>query len=900
MASAAAAVAEAGAAASGGGAVKISKAVAPSPPAFKCPITHEVMEDPVCTCDGHTFERSAIESWLVSRDTSPLTGLKLESRTLLSNVALRCAIEEYFQGFAKQDAQHIDFGEIELTGEISVAKAKAVYEGQWRGKDVAVLKVAKGSCDMEVSALARLSKHASLVRFYGLATDGSGHDYLLTELAPRGSLRTTIEQIEEVGHDICFGTMMAISHQVCEGMEAVAAEGLLHRNLGLRNILCFQLDPTDPSLTDVKVGDFGLSKSGQAYVGREEGCAVAWLSPEALTKRTWSEKSDVWAFGVTLWELFSEGTVPFADMESDEAITKAVVTGDRLGRPVLCPSDVYKVLQFCWQRRPEDRPAFRSLRILLRDAERDVAVAEALAERTSRRRDSTVSRGGGGDGATTPMRSDSGNSSKGTTTSDKNTPEDAQSKIELVIGRMTQSVADARIQEEGARALANLAGTAFGRTHIAKMHGIEALVAAMRAHTAVKAMQECAVAALSNLSASHAENQVKIAEKGGIEVLISAMREHRQKPLVQQYGATALRNLTLHNAENKKAIARMKGIDALISAMETHPKHAAVQQYAADAIQNIALHNADNKIAIQKRGGITVLIKAMQQHRSESRVQQYICFALANLSANNAFNAELIAKEGAIEEIIVAMTSHRGKPGVQRYGASALKYLAGENKDNQEKIAEHGGIKALVQAMTTHRTNDAVQQYAASALKNLAANNSENKSHIATDGGIAVLLTAMRSHRMKPLVQQHAASALQNLAGNHTHNKERIATDGGIPLIIAAMSNHPRESQVQRYAASALKNLSSDNSENKLTIARSGGIEALVAAVVNHGSESEVQQYAAGALQNIAANNAFTKAEVVRLGGVSALNESLRTSSSVRRNNTVRESLESALKVIDN
>eukprot|EP00038_Savillea_parva_P019814 m.29034 g.29034 ORF g.29034 m.29034 type:complete len:908 (+) comp4566_c0_seq1:234-2957(+) len=896
-----------GAASAAGAAGSAVRHPAECPPSFKCPVTQEVMRDPVCTCDGHTFERQSIEQWLISHDTSPLTGLRLESRTLLPNVALRCAIEEYFSGFAKQNANQIEFHEIELVNEIAVARSKAVYEGLWRGKEVAVLKVAKGTCDMEVSALARLSKHASLVRFYGLASDGAS-DYLITELAPRGSLRTVIERLEDEGQGMCFGVMMAVAHQICEGMEAVAAEGLLHRNLGLRNILCFQLDATDPSLTDVKIGDFGLSKSGQTYYGGEEGLPAAWLSPETFVERTWSEKSDVWAFGVTLWELFSEGCVPFPDAESDAKIGEAVVAGDRLGCPDHCPSDVYKVMQFCWQRRPEDRPTFRSLRILLRDAERDVAVLDALMnERSSRRKDSTASTSGGGASASGGMeRTSSSSSSRDRGDRDKASgvdkmpPEDAQSRIEHVITRMTSSLRNARIQEEGARILANLAGTAIGRSHIAKMNGIDALIAAMRAHTKVKPVQECAVAALSNLSASHSENQTKIAERGGIEVLISAMTEHRTKPLVQQYGATALRNLTLHNAENKKAIARLKGIDALISAMEAHPHHASVQQYAADAIQNIALHNAENKVTIQQRGGIKVLIQAMQQHPSEARVQQYICFALANLSANNPRNAELIAQEGAIKEIIVAMNTHRGKPGVQRYGASALKYLAGENKDNQQKIADNDGIKALVQAMTTHRTNDAVQQYAASALKNLAANNGVNKTRIATDGGIGVLLTAMRSHRMKPLVQQHAASALQNLAGNHTSNKLRIASDGGIPLIIAAMSNHPAESHVQRYAASALKNLSSDNSENKLTIARSGGIEALVAALVNHGAEGEVQQYAAGALQNIAANNAFTKAEVVRLGGVAALEGSLANSSSVRNSDAVRDSLQSALKVIGN
>lgn len=896
------------------------------PPSFKCPVTQEVMRNPVCTCDGHTFERSAIEQWLIKKDTSPLTGLKLESRTLVPNVALRNAIEEFFGGFATQHANQISFSDVDIEREIATGKAKSVFEGVWRGKRVAVIKVKSDTCETESAVLARLSKHPSLIRFYGKAKDEQDdRDLLITELAPKGSLRSALESFESDRQSICFGVMMAIAHQICEGMEAVAAEGLIHRNLSLHNVLCFSLDPTDPALTDVKVSDFGLSKSGQTFYGGEEGLPVPWMAPESLEAKSWSEKSDVWSFGITLWELFSYGCVPYAGVASDGDISARVLRGDRLECPPDCPPQVYKVMQVCWQKRPDDRPAFRSLRILLRDAERDISVADALANlrvshggsqssraHSQQTRDGAASQSSGGSKRTSIDRVDSVSASTtassvvssigargGGSSGGGGSLENAQAKIETVIRRMGASLDNAKVQEDGARALANLAGNSFGRSHIAKKHGIEALVAAMNAHRQVQQVQECAVAALSNLSASNSDNQTMIAKLGGIAVLIKAMQEHRAQPLVQQYGATALRNLTLHNADNKKAIAELSGIDALVAAMRTHPSVASVQQYAADALQNIALHNAENKVRIQQEGGILVLINAMRSHPNEPRVQQYACFALANLSANNAANAELIARQGAITEIILAMTQHRGSSGVQRYGASALKYLAGENKENQEKIAKHDGIRALVAAMTTHRTNDAVQQYAASALKNLAANNSDNKSMIATEGGIGVLLTAMRCHRMKPLVQQHAASALQNLAGNHTSNKLRIASEGGIPLIIAAMSNHPREAQVQRYAASALKNLSSDNSANKLTIAREGGIEALVDAIRIHGGEAEVQQYAAGALQNIAANNAFTKAEVVRYGGVVALEQSLLHSRSVRSSASVRESLESALRVIN-
>ena len=908
------------------------------------------MIDPVFTCDGHTFERMQIEKWLTANETSPLTGMKLDSRTLVPNVALRNSIDEYFGGHATEIAATLAMKEIELEREIGASATKTVFEARWRGKRVAALKMKADACKTEAAVLTRLSKHPSLIRVFGIANDGSsGYDFLVTEYAPLGSLCNVLERFVEqgtfecahhvaqratsqkdndsvrrasgdcvhlystaqhstaggvffcvgcffvcafwplsngcvallrrhLGKEICFGVRMAIAHQICEGMEAVSVEGLIHRDLACRNVLCHAIDPADPSLTDVKVCDFGLARSGSAVFGGEEAPKVQWMSPETIQRRQWTEKSDVWAFGVTLWELFSGGCVPWAELESDEEVCQMVVEGKRLSKPKDCPEPVYKVMQACWQKRTVDRPSFRSLRILLRDAERDVSVEDALAARSDHKKE------------VKPRRQPMAANHKETT-----------EKIQEGILRMRAVPTEAKAQEDGARILANLAGTPYGRSEIAKLGGIEVLVETMNHHVQARHVQECAVAALSNLSAGSSENQTKIAEADGIKALLAAMKAHAGKPLVQQYGATALRNLTLHNSVNKVSIAREGGIEALIRAMQAHPKEATVQQYAADALQNIALHNAANKVEIAGKGGIPALVAAMRGHARESRVQQYCCFALANLAANNANNARLIADEGAIPDIIAAMGSHRGMPGVQRYAASALKYLAGENAANQGRIANEHGIKALIDAMTTHRTNDAVQQYAASALKNLAANNPDNKTMIANDGGIGILLAGMRSHRMKPLVQQHAASALQNLAGNHAPNKSRIAQEGGIPLIVAAMSNHPHESQVQRYAASALKNLSSDNSDNKLLIARDGGIEALIAAIVHPKAEAEVQQYAAGALQNIAANNAFTKAEVVRHGGVAQLETivlRLSSTETTRSEHDVKVALESALRVM--
>lgn len=278
-------------------------------------------------CWDVLFSVASFIYYFFSRALSFPATIRLESRTLFSNVALRNSIDEFFDSqvvastaMQTQSTGQINFADLDLECELSSGTDKTVYEARWCGKSVAVVKVKKGACDTEAELLARLSKHPSLIRFYGKASDDEGHDYLVTELASQGSLDSVLEKLDAEGQTACLGVMMAIAHQICEGMEAVAAEGLIHRDLACRNVMVFGLNPADPSETDVKVCDFGLSRAGHTFYGGELAVPVRWMPPESLTHRRWSEKSDVWAFGVVLWEIFSNGCIPFAEIGSEREV----------------------------------------------------------------------------------------------------------------------------------------------------------------------------------------------------------------------------------------------------------------------------------------------------------------------------------------------------------------------------------------------------------------------------------------------------------------------------------------------------------------------------------------------------------------------------------------------------
>jgi hypothetical protein len=196
------------------------------PPNFICCLTMCVMEDPVFTVDAQTYERTAIEQWLTSRNTSPLTGAVLRDKTLRSNYALRGAIEHWIsQRNSFQHAIHVNdlrlnTSAVELErltdadrqtcplynqlqslsreqkrrAEIGVGQDKSVYRGFWKSKNVAILHMRRGSCDTEARIFTLLGRHPHLVKFYGVAVGEDGSQNLVTELAPLGSMENVLEQ----------------------------------------------------------------------------------------------------------------------------------------------------------------------------------------------------------------------------------------------------------------------------------------------------------------------------------------------------------------------------------------------------------------------------------------------------------------------------------------------------------------------------------------------------------------------------------------------------------------------------------------------------------------------------------------------------------------------------------
>uniref|UniRef100_A0AAX7UY71 receptor protein-tyrosine kinase n=1 Tax=Astatotilapia calliptera TaxID=8154 RepID=A0AAX7UY71_ASTCA len=169
-------------------------------------------------------------------------------------------------------------------------------------------------------------------------------------------------------------TLLKFMVDIASGMEYLSGRNFLHRDLAARN--CMLRDDMT-----VCVADFGLSKkiySGDYYrQGRIAKMPVKWIALESLADRVFTVKSDVWAFGVTMWEIATRGMTPYPGVQNHE-IYDYLVEGHRLKQPPDCLDELYEIMYSCWRADPLDRPFFPQLREMLEK------LAEKLPESSSR------------------------------------------------------------------------------------------------------------------------------------------------------------------------------------------------------------------------------------------------------------------------------------------------------------------------------------------------------------------------------------------------------------------------------------------------------------------------------------------------------------------------------------
>jgi hypothetical protein len=194
-------------------------------------------------------------------------------------------------------------------------------------------------------------------------TSSNGNPYIVisnvsadTIDSDQSSIDGKDEKVED--NPIPIAELVKFAFQVATGMDYVSRQGIVHRDLATRNcMLTWDMN--------VKVSDFGLARmleEGKDYYRMGHGCAlpIRWMAPESISDFLFTTESDVWSYGVTMWEIFSFATIPYAGL-SNVDILPHIQNGKRLTKPKLCSDNIYDVMQDCWRMNAKSRPDFSKI-----------------------------------------------------------------------------------------------------------------------------------------------------------------------------------------------------------------------------------------------------------------------------------------------------------------------------------------------------------------------------------------------------------------------------------------------------------------------------------------------------------------------------------------------------------
>lgn len=235
-----------------------------------------------------------------------------------------------------------------------------VYYGCYKNTEVAIKTLKQGTMSpqafLEEAVIMRKCRHSNLVPLYGVCSQEEPL-LIVTEFMCNGSLLEYLRNNPE-GKSLRLPDLMDMASQIAYGMAYLEQVKLIHRDLAARNILVGEN-------REVKVADFGLARviEDSEYTARQGAkFPIKWTAPEAALYGKFSIKSDVWSYGILLYELVTHGSIPYAGMQNKEVI-EHIQRGYRIPKPTNCdcPDEVYRKMRDCWHTDPDKRPTFEFL-----------------------------------------------------------------------------------------------------------------------------------------------------------------------------------------------------------------------------------------------------------------------------------------------------------------------------------------------------------------------------------------------------------------------------------------------------------------------------------------------------------------------------------------------------------
>nr|CAD7575383.1 unnamed protein product [Timema californicum] len=271
-------------------------------------------------------------------------------------------------------ANHV---KVNLDAVIPVISKTVVHVPRNEGTSVVAVKTLKENANekersdlvQELQVMKMLEPHPNVVRLLGCCTEKDPL-FVIMEFVPHGKLQSFLRSsraerfygnLHGPSNTLTSRDLTTFVYQVARGMEFLSAKGIIHRDLAARNVLVGENHVC-------KVADFGFARdviANHVYERKSEGrLPIRWMAPESLYDNIFSVKSDVWSFGILIWEIVTLGSTPYPGLAAAD-VMKKVRDGYRLDKPEHCRRELYNIMYYCWDKDAKERPTFPELVQLL-------------------------------------------------------------------------------------------------------------------------------------------------------------------------------------------------------------------------------------------------------------------------------------------------------------------------------------------------------------------------------------------------------------------------------------------------------------------------------------------------------------------------------------------------------
>ncbi|XP_032454828.1 focal adhesion kinase 1 isoform X9 [Nasonia vitripennis] len=253
--------------------------------------------------------------------------------------------------------------QVELGEIIGEGQFGNVHKGSYKGRDGQTIQVAVKTCKvdadlatsekfLEEAYIMQQFEHQHIIRLIGVCSEAP--IWLVMELAKLGEMRAYLQSNK---HRLDLATLLLYTFQLSTALSYLESKKFVHRDIAARNVLV-------SAHNCVKLADFGLSRwveDQSYYTASKCKLPIKWMAPESINFRRFTTSSDVWMFGVCMWEILMFGVKPFQGVKNNEVIGK-LENGERLALPSHCPPRLYSLMSQCWSYEPSKRPTFKDIR----------------------------------------------------------------------------------------------------------------------------------------------------------------------------------------------------------------------------------------------------------------------------------------------------------------------------------------------------------------------------------------------------------------------------------------------------------------------------------------------------------------------------------------------------------